>query len=300
VTATTPNLIIAGVNKAGTTSLFTYLSQHPAVFPSSIKETAYFLTYRYEEPARPWALYLDYFRDWQGQPVVMEATPGYFYGGRKVAVQLREQLGAIRICILLREPVARLISFYKSQQALLRLPQAMTLGDYVAACDAISPAERWRREHNTFWGVEGGYYARWLPDWLEVFGGDARIYFFCDFRRQPRVTLRQISEWLQIDSEPFTRMPLETQNRSTSYRYPLLQQLALSLNRRAESFWRANPAVKGRMRALYYRLNGKEFVEEADVALLQGLRERYASSNRKLKSRLQAAGYEDFPDWLDS
>ena len=35
--------IIAGVNKAGTTSLFVSLSTHPDVAPSSIKETGYFL-----------------------------------------------------------------------------------------------------------------------------------------------------------------------------------------------------------------------------------------------------------------
>jgi len=299
VTAATPNFIIAGVNKAGTTSLFTYLSQHPAVFASSIKETGYFLTYRYEEPRRPWPLYLDYFRSWQGQPVVMEATPGYFYGGRKVAKPIWEELGSVRICILLREPVARLISFYKSQQALLRLPQEMTLGEYVAACDAVPPAERWRREHNTYWGVEGGHYARWLPDWLETFGEDMRVYFFGDFRRQPRATLQQISKWLQIDGEPFTTMPLGAENRSTNYRYPQFQYMALWLNRRAESFWRTNPALKKRLRTLYYRLNGREFVQEEDVALLRDLRERYASSNRELKEQLQAAGYDVFPDWLD-
>jgi hypothetical protein len=34
--------VIAGVNKAGTTSLFVSLSTHPDVAPSAIKETRYF------------------------------------------------------------------------------------------------------------------------------------------------------------------------------------------------------------------------------------------------------------------
>ena len=45
--------IIAGVNKAGTTSLFVSLSTHPDVAPSSIKETRYFLPPRYGEPLPP-------------------------------------------------------------------------------------------------------------------------------------------------------------------------------------------------------------------------------------------------------
>ncbi len=37
-----PNLIIAGVGKAGTTSLFWYLSQHPGICASDVKEIQYF------------------------------------------------------------------------------------------------------------------------------------------------------------------------------------------------------------------------------------------------------------------
>ena len=44
--------IIAGVNKAGTTSLFVSLSTHPDVAPSSIKETRFFLPARYGHAAR--------------------------------------------------------------------------------------------------------------------------------------------------------------------------------------------------------------------------------------------------------
>lgn len=293
-----PNLIIAGVNKAGTTSLFSYLSQHPAVFPSGIKETGYFLTYRYAEPARPWEVYQDYFRSWQGQPVVMEATPGYFYGGRDVAEPIRVRLGAVRIVLIFREPAARLVSFYKSQKALLRLPRQMTLAEYVAACDAIPPADRWRREHNTFWGVEGGYYARWLPDWLELFSEHVRIFFFCQFRSRPHRTLVDIASWLDIDTAPFGQAQLGTENRSVDYRNPALQRLALILNRQGERFWRANPSLKQRMRALYYRLNGRQFEEQIDDALLCSLRERYAASNSRVRVLLQELGYEPLPEWL--
>ena len=41
------DVIIAGVNKAGTTSLFVSLSTHPDIAPSSVKETRFFLPARY-------------------------------------------------------------------------------------------------------------------------------------------------------------------------------------------------------------------------------------------------------------
>jgi hypothetical protein len=51
------NLIIAGINKAGSTSLFHYLSAHPDVSGSIDKETCYFLPLLYSESLAPIAEY---------------------------------------------------------------------------------------------------------------------------------------------------------------------------------------------------------------------------------------------------
>ena len=87
--------IIAGVNKAGTTSLFVSLSTHPDVAPSSIKETRYFLPARYGEPLPPTAQWDAYFADAGDRPVHLEATPSYFYGGAAVAQAMRERLAPV-------------------------------------------------------------------------------------------------------------------------------------------------------------------------------------------------------------
>src|ERR1700733_3338023 len=84
--------VIAGVNKAGTTSLFVSLSTHADVAPSSIKETRYFLPARYGEPLPPAAEWDPYFAEAGDRPVHLEATPSYFYGGAAVAEAMRAQL----------------------------------------------------------------------------------------------------------------------------------------------------------------------------------------------------------------
>ena len=84
--------IIAGVNKAGTTSLFVSLSTHPDVAPSSIKETRFFLPARYGQPLPPAAEWDAYFADAGDRPVHLEATPSYFYGGAAVAEAMRTRL----------------------------------------------------------------------------------------------------------------------------------------------------------------------------------------------------------------
>jgi hypothetical protein len=290
-----PNTIIAGVNKAGTTSLFTYLAQHPAVCAATIKETGYFLTHRYAEPPHPWAEYTAHFAHCRNRPVILEATPGYYYGGQAVTDALHEQLGSLRIILIFRDPVARLISFFKSQKALLRFPPEMTLADYVAACDAIPAGERWRREHNPYWGVEGGYYARYLLPWLAQFAPDnLYITFFEQFREQPRQVLADIGRWLGISPDGFDQVHFSKENRSMNYRWRPLQQLALRLNRQAETIWRAHPRLKQRLRALYFRLNGRAFAEEIDPELLATLRARYALANVDFAALLTEWGYSTY------
>jgi len=43
-------LIIGGTSKAGTTSLYTYLADHPQICPSALKETRFFLDSDYPLP----------------------------------------------------------------------------------------------------------------------------------------------------------------------------------------------------------------------------------------------------------
>ena len=88
--AMTPShAVIAGVNKAGTTSLFASLSTHPAVAPASIKETRYFLPARYGEPLEPLSVYDEYFAGAAPGAVRLEATPSYLYGGAAVRARHR-------------------------------------------------------------------------------------------------------------------------------------------------------------------------------------------------------------------
>ena|ERR1051325_529510 len=80
-----PNFIIAGVNKSGTTSVFQYLHGHPQVCCSLDKETGYFLPLRYNQSLEPIRIYHEQFADCNNKKIITEATPGYFYGGMKLA-----------------------------------------------------------------------------------------------------------------------------------------------------------------------------------------------------------------------
>src|SRR3712207_6768036 len=115
------NLVIAGVPKAGTGSLFTYLAQHPDICGSNVKETGYFNHYdprRHTGPPPSIETYARHFAHCSGERYVLEATPTYSYGGRPVLTAIRTVLGEPRIVIALRDPTERLWSAYTFQRSL--------------------------------------------------------------------------------------------------------------------------------------------------------------------------------------
>jgi hypothetical protein len=290
--------IIAGVNKAGTTSLFVSLSTHPDVAPSSIKETGYFLPARYGQPLPPAAEWDAYFANAGEGPVRLEATPSYFYGGAAVARAMRERLVDPHALVVLREPVSRAISFFTYQKIRLRFPADYTITDYLAAADRLTDADFLDPDNEKYLGFRGGCYADFLPGWFDVLGTD-RVHVI-DFQRlvgDQMTTLHDTASWLGLDPARFPSDPLSSENRSTGYRSKGFQRLALASNDRLERVLRRHPEMKRSLRALYYRVNGRTTDEAVPEAVRAELVARYEEPNARLAELLDAAGVAR-PGWL--
>ena len=52
--------------------------------------------------------YENAFSGYSNQKYAMEATPGYFYGGKKVSDKMKDLLPNSKVIIVLRDPVQRL------------------------------------------------------------------------------------------------------------------------------------------------------------------------------------------------
>jgi hypothetical protein len=293
------NTIIAGVNKAGTTSLFVSLQEHPQVAISAVKETRYFLPARYGRPLGPPSVYASYFADAGDRPVRLEATPGYFYGGAPLAAKIVELLGPeTRIIVVLREPVSRLVSFFSYQKTRLRIPESMTLADYLAAAERLSDADFADPANEAYFGFRGGCYADHLPAWQTAFGPQLKVVFFEDLVTAPDAVLREVATWLEIDPAAFRESDLSSENRTTGFKSRGLQRAALVFNDRLERFLRRHPGFKRRLRAVYYRLNGRATRESVSDAVRDELTASYREPNERLARQLRDAGVTDVPAWL--
>ena len=84
------NFVIGGTEKAGTTSVFDWLSAHPQVCASSRKETDFFRDGFTGDPVADARRYAGFFESCGGnKPVLMEASPGYLGEAAVVAPRLR-------------------------------------------------------------------------------------------------------------------------------------------------------------------------------------------------------------------
>jgi hypothetical protein len=215
-----PNFFLAGAPKAGTSSLYAYVRQHPQVYMSGTKEPTFFgaadiLPEPYRDrverraargndvvrkgwqavPGRreliaDWEDYVDLFRNVRGEAAIGEASVDYFWLP-SAAQAIHARLPDARFVFMLRDPADRLFSEYLA--SLWRGLHYRTFrSQFLAAVDAPDPWARLR--------VDVGRYTTHLARFSRLFSRhQIRVYLYEDFRADPAAVLRDVFRFLGID-----------------------------------------------------------------------------------------------------
>jgi Sulfotransferase family len=202
-----PNFFIVGAAKAGTTSLYAGLRQHPNVFMSYPKEPHHFtqvnpphqLRWHFEGYTDPHR-YLRLFEGSDGFKAIGEASTSYLWHPQ-VARRIRKQVPDARIIISLRDPVERAYSHY-----LMHVREGIqNLSFYDALAEDMKRTdEAWAISH---FYVGKGCYAKQVRRYFEVFGRDrVKIVLFDDLKRDPAVRMREVVQFLGLDPAPVARI----------------------------------------------------------------------------------------------
>jgi hypothetical protein len=296
------NLIIAGVPKAGTGSLFAYVAQHPEVCGSDEKETGYFNHYdprRHTGPRPPLEDYARHFAHCSGERYALEATPTYSYGGKPVVTAIRTVLGEPRIIIALRDPVERLWSAYTFQRSLGNLGGIRSFPQYLDILQLRHQEGSDLVPGNGLHGLRIGFYADYVDAWLDEFGPDLRIVFAEDLRRSPRTVVEELFRWLEIDTGVADSLDLDARNVTAHPRSTRLAEVARRLKKGGDRLNVVPPALREPLRRAYLRVNaGGDLPERLEPALRERVAEIYRESNSNLANTLTARGYRDLPAWL--
>lgn len=113
ITRKTPNFIIIGVQKGGTSSLHYYLNQHPSIQMSKIKEVHYF-DLNFNKSIAWYKAHFPY-RSPLRKVLTGESTPYYIFHPL-VPQRLHKTYPKIKLIVLLRDPIERAYSHYKMQE----------------------------------------------------------------------------------------------------------------------------------------------------------------------------------------
>jgi len=294
---TLPNLVIAGVAKCGTTSLFALLGQHPEIMPSDVKELKYF--YPLADGASdlpPLSTYADHFRGWAGQRYRLEASPRYAWSGLRVIEALHTTLPNPHVIISLRDPVKRFWSAYRYLQSRGRLPRDLSCAGYLELC------ERWVADPASS-PVRGsaltvGMYADYLPAWFEAFGDRLRIVFAERLAADAAAEVAALCRRLDLDETGVAALDVTRRNTTIEARSRLVARGVEALRPLTRQVFRARPEVRETLRRFYGQVNGAPRTDTLDPAVAARLRELYANSNANLANLLTRRGYQQLPEWL--
>lgn len=294
-----PNLILAGINKAGTTSLYYFLSAHPEICSSNIKELRYYTKNNIAGGLPPLSKYLENFSHYRGEKYIMESTPSYFSGGGLVAKTIKETLGDVRIILIFRNPIDSLFSFYRAQKGELRIERHLSFDDYVTIClqnngpglGACSMAP-----------IKRGFYDDHLREWIEVFGKSIKVSFFDNLIQDYRSVVTDMCRWLEIDEAPIINLKFTNENPSIMYRNAILHKFASRFtNANLQGRINIPSGLKRRIRKIYFQLNGtslKETLKENPTATAR-LERLYEPHNKKFAVMLSEFDASiNLPDWL--
>jgi hypothetical protein len=295
-----PNLLIAGVTKAGTTSLFAYLAQHPEICASSEKDINYFSPLRRgDNVTRPLSVHRRYFVHCQGERYLLDASPDYFNGGREVVEAVHEHYPKPKIIVIVRNPVTRLWSAFRYRKSIGRLPPETTFDEFFDDCLESYRLERYgNAEYEHHRTLPEARYAEHLALWFEAFGDDVRVAFSEDVLERPADVVRDLCRWLDIDVDAAGRIEYAAHNVTMEARSEALQIVARRINQRADVLFRRLPRLEAALRNVYAAVNAARPSEQMTPAQRARVNEFYADANRELATQLSARGYRNVPDWL--
>ena len=294
-----PNLLIIGVPKAGTTSIFSYLNLHEEVFGSTPKEPGYFHPLRWGEELSAITKYEKAFTGYSNQKYAMEATPGYFYGGQKVSDKMKELLPDSKVIVVLRDPVQRLFSFYKYKLSLGHIDSSLSFDEYLDKCKAMPIDDKIKKENYVFWGMEGGFYADLLETWESIYGNNLKVCFFDDLVKDRVLFTSKICDWLEIEFENIDSNKMIIENKSMLYRSKMLQNFAISFDKNLTGLWNFMPSVKKPFSFAYNLFNSKPHDAVFSSSSRKELENFYESDIAKTRSFLEQKQISNFPEWMN-
>ncbi len=260
-----PNLIIAGPPKTGTTSIFDWLSKHPDVCASRIKETQYF--FHKVTPVNREANYIEHALDRyeslfpcdEKKQIVFEATPDYFYSD--TAFERLDEIPTLqKIVFIHRDPAERLFSEYKFHKF---------------------KTKHFGGEFREYSGYESGQFSGerfsngkttdQLKKWISKYGKEKVLVYDFNSLSDPLNFMSKLCSDLNLDNSFYKGFNFKIKNETIVVKNQNLHSIAYKVKKRMPSF------LAELLQPVYRGLNQSPTPKssEDDLFILEKLKEAY-------------------------
>jgi hypothetical protein len=281
-----PNVIIAGAPKAGTSSLHSWIADHPDAFGSIEKETYFFIdpeTHAFRPDVHISNGLESYRRlfpipEQLSPKVILEATPGYLYS--KLALRHIPELPSHPKCLfLLREPASQIYSLYTYFRGNWDwIPAEMSFGDFLDA--ARSGSHGFKGNELARNALVYARYVDHLKPWQDRLGPERMKVLSFDALSQDQLALtKQVAEWIGLDPAFYDSYDFPRENETYQPKVRALQSANIAVR---------NLLPKGRaydaLRRLYRSLNTTKpsAATDEDAEIIEDLKREFAPHNARL------------------
>jgi len=289
-------LIIPGVHKGGTTSLYKYLGDHDRCYAPLKKELHFFTPLVYNEKIDSLETYYANFKDAKADDILLDVSPSYIYGGDAVINQLKV-LGKVKVLLILRNPAKRFVSFYKQAIKAGRISDKETLSEfYQKSQDAFQQFQEDGILLDNFYNrsLRESCYALYTEPWLKTFGEDLKIVYFEDLITSPHETMNTICEWLEIP-DIYADYNFSVENQSFKPTNQKVGVFASKIFLKNERFFRKNARLKNFLKKIYGKLNHSKY-DQPTEEISEDLNAFYKSYNIEF-SELMNKYNRKKPNW---
>ncbi|NEP10564.1 MAG: sulfotransferase [Symploca sp. SIO2C1] len=193
-----PTFLIIGIQKAGTTSIYQYLKQHPQIYMSPVKETNFLEKDWSKIPPDPrnkrkkskidtFDKYSQLFQDVNDEIAIGEASPNYLFHYLSSAELIQHYLPQAKMIAILRNPADRAHSDY-----------LMHIRDGIG--NGRSLAEQIKFKANSSFTIRKGFYYTPLKHYFDTFSQEQiKIYLYDDLCNNPVALMQDMYQFIGVD-----------------------------------------------------------------------------------------------------
>lgn len=191
-----PNTFLIGVQKAGTTTLNDWISQHPQVYCyNSLKDIPLFV--KFPQPQQLNKRLLLETPAYNTEPVVFHSAVNYIFYPSLLQQIAQKQPGA-KLILIIRNPVARAISSYFYFRKMLRESRD------IETALLYQPKKDFEitRDNNDFTYIEHGFYYQQVKTCLQYFSKEQLLLLdYDELKHNPNHLLKKVYRFLNIDED---------------------------------------------------------------------------------------------------